>query len=244
MYDYRNILIDFFKSNEVFYNSKTIDKIISFLEEVFQFNLSVNIVGTKSKDEIFIRHIMDSLSIFSLKNYFSYNDLVNKKILDFGSGAGFPGILFAIILEDSKVFLLEKNQKKANFLIGLSKKLELNNTEILNFSAENLAKKPTFREKFDYSVARAVSNIFILLELIIPFAKIGGKIFLYKSKKVFNEILETKELINRLGAEVESVNELKVPLLEEFRVIEVLKKITKTPKKYPRDLSIIKKTIA
>ncbi|MDO8741828.1 MAG: class I SAM-dependent methyltransferase, partial [Candidatus Roizmanbacteria bacterium] len=98
-----------------------------------------------------------------------------------------------------------------------------------------------YREIFDICVGRAVSKINILLELIIPFCKINGKILLYKSRKVFLEAEENMGKLKRLGADINRIEEIKVPFLEEFRAILVLDKKTKTPDKYPRDFSIIKK---
>jgi 16S rRNA (guanine527-N7)-methyltransferase len=239
--NYYNILKNYLNEMDVNFSDEDVHKIIIFLNEIFNFNNVTNIVGSKTKDEIFHRHIMDCISIFSLKKEFNQRNLNQKTILDIGTGAGLPGILFSILLKNSKVFLLEKNHKKVKFLSDMISRIDLDNTYIINYPAEHVAKDKKYRESFDFITARAVAKINILLELIIPFSKINGKIFLYKSRKVFLEVEECNKFIKKLGCEINKIEEIKVPYLEEFRAILIMDKITKTPKIFPRDLSLIKK---
>jgi 16S rRNA (guanine527-N7)-methyltransferase len=236
-----NTLRDYLTGLEVDFDDNDILKILTLLDEIYDFNLTTNIVGSKEKNDIFFRHILDCLSIFNLKNEINQKLLSGKKILDLGTGAGLPGLLFSILLKDSQIILLEKHQKKFNFLLKMIDRLELKNTTAINTPAEYLGKDKNYREIFDISVARAVTKINILLELIIPFCKINGKIFLYKSRKVFLEAEENMGKLGRLGAGVNRIEEINLPFLEEFRAILILDKKTKTPDKYPREFSIIKK---
>jgi 16S rRNA (guanine527-N7)-methyltransferase len=236
-----NTLRNYLTEMEVDFDDNDILKILTLLDEIHNFNKTTNIIGSKEKDEIFFRHILDCLSIFNLKNEFNQEFLTGKKILDLGTGAGLPGLLFSILLDNSQIVLLEKHQKKVNFLLKMIDCLELKNTVVINTPAEYLGKDKNYREIFDICVGRAVSKINILLELIIPFCKINGKIFLYKSRKVFLEAEENIGKLEKLGADINRIEEIKVPFLEEFRAILVLDKKTKTPDKYPRDFSIIKK---
>jgi 16S rRNA (guanine527-N7)-methyltransferase len=234
-------LRNYLKEMGILFDDDSILKILTLLDEIYNFNLTTNITGSKEKDDIFFRHILDCVSIFNLKKEFNQEFLSGKNILDLGTGAGLPGLLFSILLDNTRVVLLEKHQKKVNFLLKMVDVLNLKNTTVINIPAEYLGKEKAYRETFDICVGRAVSKINILLELIIPFCKINGKIFLYKSRKVFLEAEESKGKIERLGAVVSRIAEIKVPLLEEFRAILILDKKTKTPDKYPRDFSIIKK---
>ncbi|MHB1275198.1 MAG: 16S rRNA (guanine(527)-N(7))-methyltransferase RsmG [Candidatus Humimicrobiaceae bacterium] len=242
---YDNILRNYLTEMEVSFTDNSVLKILTLLDEIYNFNITTNIVGSKQKEDIFYRHILDCISIFNLKfnlkPELKQEFLTGKKILDLGTGAGLPGLLFSILLDNTQIVLLEKQQKKANFLKSMITGLDLKNTVVLNASAEYIAKDKNYRESFDICVGRAVSKINILLELIIPFCKINGKIFLYKSKKVFLEAEENMGKLEKLGTAINRIAEVKVPFLDEFRAILILDKKTKTPDKYPRDFSIIKK---
>ena len=238
---YDNILRNYLTEMEVSFTDNSVLKILTLLDEIYNFNITTNIVGSKQKEDIFYRHILDCISIFNLKPELKQESLTGKKILDLGTGAGLPGLLFSILLDNTRIVLLEKQQKKANFLKSMVTGLDLKNTVVLNASAEYIAKDKNYRESFDICAGRAVSKINILLELIIPFCKINGKIFLYKSKKVFLEAEENMGKLEKLGTVINRIAEVKVPFLDEFRAILILDKKTKTPDKYPRDFSIIKK---
>ncbi|MHB1253041.1 MAG: 16S rRNA (guanine(527)-N(7))-methyltransferase RsmG [Candidatus Humimicrobiaceae bacterium] len=238
---YDNILRNYLTEMGVSFTANSVLKILTLLDEIYNFNITTNIVGSKQKEDIFYRHILDCISIFNLKPELKQKSLTGKKILDLGTGAGLPGLLFSILLDNTQIVLLEKQQKKANFLKSMITGLDLKNTVVLNASAEYIAKDKNYRESFDICVGRAVSKINILLELIIPFCKINGKIFLYKSKKVFLEAEENMGKLEKLGTAINRIAEVKVPFLDEFRAILILDKKTKTPDKYPRDFSIIKK---
>jgi len=226
---------------KVFFSDESVSKIMVLLDEIYNFNIITNIVGSKEKDDIFYRHIMDCISIFNLRQEFNQELLQGKKILDLGTGAGLPGLLFSILLDKTQIVLFEKQQKKINFLKGMIAQLDLRNTIVIDTPAEYAAKENNYREAFDICVGRAVAKINILLELIIPFCKINGKILLYKSRKVFLEAEENLEKLEKLGTVINRIAEIKVPFLDEFRAILILDKRTKTPEKYPRDFSIIKK---
>ncbi|MCE5329399.1 16S rRNA (guanine(527)-N(7))-methyltransferase RsmG [bacterium] len=239
--DYKEVLMQYLSEMSVCFTDEDIFKILFYLEAVYEFNKITNIVGSKEKKDIFYRHIIDCLSIFSLKEEFSRQHLFQKKILDIGSGAGLPGILLSILLKNNNICLIEKNHKKANFLSGIIKELHLPNTTVLNYPAEQLAREDNFRESFDYCIARAVTKINILLELIIPFSKINGKIFLYKSRKVFLESEKITENLRKLGSKISRIEEINIPCLDEFRAILILDKQEKTSAIFPRDMSLIKK---
>lgn len=238
---YNNILRNYLTEMEISFTDNSVLKILTLLDEIYNFNITTNIVGSKQKEDIFYRHILDCISIFNLKPELKQESLTGKKILDLGTGAGLPGLLFSILLDNTLIVLIEKQQKKSNFLKSMVTGLDLKNTVVLNAPAEHIAKDKNYRESFDICVGRAVSKINILLELIIPFCKINGKIFLYKSRKVFLEVEENMGKLEKLGTVINRIAEVKVPFLDEFRAILILDKKTKTPDKYPRDFSIIKK---
>ncbi len=221
-------------------DSSKIDKIFEYLELVYEKNKVINLIGTKEKEEIFIKHILDSLSIFNIE-LLREDKLKGKKIIDIGTGGGLPGILLAIFLPESEIYLLDKSKKKTIFLKETTKALELKNTIIITDRAEELSREAGFREKFDIVIARAVARFSILLELSVPFCNIHGKIIFYKSKKVFEEIKEHSETISKLGGEFKKLYDVEVPDLERFRTFLILNKVKRTPLKYPRNFALIKK---
>jgi 16S rRNA (guanine527-N7)-methyltransferase len=221
-------------------DSSKIDKIFEYLELVYEKNKVINLIGTKEKEEIFIKHILDPLSIFNIE-LLREDKLKGKKIIDIGTGGGLPGILLAIFLPESEIYLLDKSKKKTIFLRETTEALELKNTIIITDRAEELSRKAGFREKFDIVIARAVARFSILLELSVPFCNIHGKIIFYKSKKVFEEIKEHSETISKLGGEFKKLYDVEVPDLERFRTFLILNKVKRTPLKYPRNFALIKK---
>ncbi len=216
------------------FSSNQINLINKYIDVVYEYNKSTNLIGTKGKEDILIRHFLDSISILKYREDF-FNSKGNvRKILDVGTGAGMPGMILSIFLNDKLFYLLDKKEKKIEFLNLLSRKLKLDNVRIIKGRAEELAKESLYREKFDIVLARAVARFNILCEFIIPFCRINGKIILYKSIKVFDELNEGRKVIQRLGGRVESLREVKVPYLKEFRAFLVIKKDNESPNRYPR----------
>ena len=236
----KKALYEYLENTGIGSDSEKIEKVISYLEIVYEKNKVINLIGTKEKEDIFIKHILDSLSIFNIQ-VLRKGEHHGKKIIDIGTGGGLPGILLAIFLPESKIFLIDKSKKKTDFLRETIEVLDLKNIMVITDSAEELSRKAGFREKFDIVIARAVTKFNILLELAIPFCTINGRIIFYKSKKVFEEIKEHSEAISKLGGEFEKLYDVEVPDLEGFRTFLILKKEKRTPLKYPRNFAQIKK---
>ncbi|MBM3709187.1 MAG: 16S rRNA (guanine(527)-N(7))-methyltransferase RsmG [Actinobacteria bacterium] len=236
------LLENYLKTLKLDTSCEIINKIKSFLNLIYEKNKFLNLVGTKDKNSILIRHFFDCLSIFEFFKELSKNEFINSKILDVGTGAGLPGILLAIILKNSTIYLLEPRVKISNFLTSALKELDIKNAEIILGRAEVLSHNEFFREKFNYVTARAVADVKVLSELTIPFCKIGGSIIMYKSKKLQDEILSSGEDITVLGGSIDRIMEVEVPLLNECRVFLIIKKQNSTLYKYPRKyVKILKK---
>lgn len=215
-------------------NSQSIKKIKLFLDLIYANNKFLNLVGTKDKNSILIRHFFDCLSIFEFFKDLPVDALGGCKILDVGSGAGLPGILLAIILSNSNIYLLDSKEKFGKFLNMVIKELKIKNTNLIFGRAEVLSHNENLREKFDIVTARAVANIRILSELTIPFCRIGGTIILYKSRKLKEELPFAEKIILNLGGRVANIFDVSVPLLNEYRVLLIIKKEKTTLYKYPR----------
>jgi 16S rRNA (guanine527-N7)-methyltransferase len=240
--DNRNILTTSLDEINLNFIEADIDKIEKYMDILLEHNNQSNLVGTKLKQDILIRHIIDSLSIFKYSNYFFTPDIRNNfKILDIGTGAGLPGILISIFLKDSYVYLLDKKTKAINFIRDVVHELNLKNIYIIEGNAECLGRDSKYRENFDIVVSRAVGKFNIVCELMLPFCKIGGKVVLYKSKKIYEEIEEYKNIIPILGGKIDKIFEVKVPNLDEYRAFLSILKETNTLYKYPRNYAKILK---
>ena len=238
--EHKKVLDKYLEKMGINNDSDKSGKVFEYLELIYEKNKIVNLIGTKEKEDIFIGHILDSLSIFNIK-IFKGGELNGKRIIDIGTGGGLPGILLAIFLPRSEIVLLDKSKKKTDFLRETVKELKLKNILVITDRAEELSRKAGFREKFDIVINRAVTRFNILLELAIPFCTIHGKIIFYKSKKIFEEIKEHGEAISKLGGEFEEMYDIEVPDLEGFRTFLILKKDKRTHLKYPRNFAKIKK---
>ncbi|MBM3707165.1 MAG: 16S rRNA (guanine(527)-N(7))-methyltransferase RsmG [Actinobacteria bacterium] len=221
-----------------------IKKVKSYLKLIYDNNSYLNLVGSKDINTILTRHFFDCLSVFEFFKEIQEAELKNSRILDVGTGAGLPGILLAIFLESSNIFLLDSRKKIKIFLSRALKELNIKNVKIILGRAETLSHNENLREKFNIVVARAVASVKILSEMTIPFCKVGGRVILYKSRKLKEELMAADKIIPDLGGKVVNLIEVKVPLLDEYRVLLIIKKQRSTLYKYPRKYVKILKNIS
>lgn len=200
------------------------------------YNTHTNLVSAKDSALIWEKHFIDSVAFSHyLKNNNAY------KILDIGSGGGFPVIMEAILLPKSNVVALDSTAKKTNFLKSAAEHIGLKNFSVINDRAEDVAHRKTFRGKFDVVTARAVGNLAQISELALPFLKSGGCFIAYKSAKIQQEIEEAKNTIEILGGKIEDIFEYKLELQENFeRNLVLIRKENTSPDVYPRSFSAIK----
>ena len=161
-------------------------------------------------------------------------NLNEKKIIDVGTGAGFPGLPLAITNEKLNVTLSDSLGKRIDFLKYVVKELGLKNVDIVEGRAEDLGQNEEFREKFDFSVARAVSKLPVLLEYTLPFVKTGGFFIAYKGPDYILELEKASQALTKLGGEVFLIKNFKIKEMEIERNIIIFKKTINTPRIYPR----------
>ncbi|MCD4669738.1 MAG: 16S rRNA (guanine(527)-N(7))-methyltransferase RsmG [Actinomycetia bacterium] len=238
--DNRKLLKDSLEEMNIKAMKDQMEKLMAFQDLIFENNKKINLVGTMEREDILRRHILDSVSLLTYADRL-FEGKEDIKILDIGTGGGFPGIPLAIFLKDSKMVLLEKSGKKVDFLNKTIRELSLNNILVLPGRAEELASQKRWRGHFDIVIARAVTKFSILLELSVPFCNINGRIIFYKSRKVFEEIETRGDAIEILGGKIEELIKVKVSGLEEFRAFLIMKKERQTPSKYPRNFAHIKR---
>lgn len=214
------------------YDDETILKLDILTKLTLYANEKFNLTAIKTVEDFLEKMIFDSS--LGMKDR---DELSNKKILDFGSGAGFPGLVIAILFPASKVFLLEATTKKANHLLDVVKKLDLKNVTVVNARGEEYIAKQ--REAFDIVIARAVAPLNILIELCAPFVKIDGHFIAMKGKGGIEEFENSISAMEILGLRLEKIADEQLPFLQEERLNLVFNKNKKTPEKYPRQYSQI-----
>ncbi|WP_236785942.1 16S rRNA (guanine(527)-N(7))-methyltransferase RsmG [Anaerococcus ihuae] len=205
------------------------DKFIKYQEMLIETNKKFNLTSIDDPDQIKIKHFEDSLTI---KNY------INKgmKVLDIGSGAGFPGIPLRIE-KDFDLTLIDSVNKKVNFMNEVIEELKLDNTRAIHVRAEDYAKE--HREEFDLVISRAVANLSTLLEYSLPFLKVGGIFIAMKGPKAEEEYKDAQNALKILGGELINIDT--IDLHGNTRKNILIKKVRSTKKKYPRGKNQAKK---
>jgi len=209
-----------------------LDQLNKYYELLVEYNKVMNLTGITEKEEVYLKHFYDSLTIIKII------DLNNiDSLCDIGTGAGFPGLVLKIVFPNLKITLLDSLNKRIEFLKIVINELGLKNIEVIHTRAEEYALNN--RNKFDITTARAVAHTSILLEYAVPLTKIGGY-FIPLKANMETEINEIDNAINELNVELIKKQEFKLPIEESNRTILLFKKI-KDNKKYPRKYSEIKK---
>lgn len=203
-----------------------IEKFLRYKDLLIEKNKYVNLTAITEEREVVLKHFIDSLTINK------YLDR-NVKMIDVGTGAGFPGIPIKILREDVEVTLLDSLNKRVNFLNEVIDDLKLQKIEAIHGRAEDIAHKVEYREKFDVVTARAVANLATLSELCLPFVKQNGKFICMKGSSV-EEIDEAKKALEVLGGNIVSVDKFLLPDSDIERNIVVIEKVKSTPNKFPR----------
>lgn len=210
-------------------NDRQKQQFIDYYELLIEWNKVMNLTAITEFTEVIQKHFIDSLSIVKVLN------LTNQKLLDLGTGAGFPGIPLKIAFPDLDIVLLDSLNKRLKFLNEVIIHLGLKQIHTLHGRAEDYGKDKNYREKFDICTSRAVAKMSTLSEYCLPYVRKDGFFISYKSGNVLEELTDSSEAIKLLGAEVSTVEEFTLPGTDMDRSIVVTHKIKETPKKYPRN---------
>lgn len=215
--------------NEINVNitEKQILKFYEYMNLLLEWNEKINLTAITEQNEIILKHFVDCLTI---QKYIENNN----NIVDIGTGAGFPGIPLAIMNNKNKFVLVDSLNKRINFLNDVKEKLELENVDAIHSRAEEFCQNKMYREKFDIAVSRAVANLSVLAEYLLPAIKVGGKVICMKGSKIDEELNDAKFALKELGGNVILREEFCLPGTDMKRNIIIVKKIKETPKKYPR----------
>lgn len=207
-------------------SEKQQDEFYQYMKLLLEWNEKINLTAITEPEEILTKHFIDSISIAP---YIKPAD----KVLDIGTGAGFPGIPLQIVLPHNSFTLLDSLNKRIHFLQEVIKQLNLRQIDAIHGRAEEFCKEKA-REGYDIVVSRAVAKLNVLLEYMLPFIKLGGRCICMKALEIEEELEEAKKAIEILGGTIEKIEEITLENTDITRKIVIIKKMKETPKKYPR----------
>ena len=207
-----------------------------YMQQVLDWNEKINLTSITEREEFITKHFCDSLSVFS-----AVDIKKGAKVIDIGTGAGFPGLPMKIARPDIKLTLLDSLNKRIKFLSEVVLSSDLLCSETIHGRAEDYSKLNEYRERYDIAVSRAVANLAALTEYCLPFVKVGGYFISMKGPEYKDELEQSKNAIDILGGAVEDVVSLTLPDGSTRNIIKI-KKVKNTPSKYPRRGVKINKT--
>lgn len=217
---------------KVILNDTQLEQFDKYYEILIEKNKVMNLTAITEREDVILKHFIDSIA---LAGYYDFSNK-NIKVIDVGTGAGFPGIPLKIAFPDIDLTLYDSLNKRINFLnevintIGLDK----NTCVALHGRAEEGGRNKDMREKYDLVVSRAVANMAVLSEYCIPFVRQGGYFIPYKTGKVDEELESAKKAISILGGKIENTKKIVLPDSDIGRSFVFIRKIKPTPKTYPR----------
>lgn len=208
-------------------DEKSLERFDIYARLLVDWNEKINLTAITEPDEIVIKHFVDSLTVFS-----AIEIPQGARVIDVGTGAGFPGVVMLIARPDLDITLMDSTNKKLNVIRDILENIGLE-ANVVHKRAEEAGQSKDYREAYDFATARAVSNLRDLSEFCLPFVKVGGTFISMKSAKADEEIEEGKKAIAVLGGKI---REKKTFSLEDAgeRTVILIEKSSSTPAKYPR----------
>ncbi len=206
-----------------------------YLSILMDWNGRMNLTAVREPAAIETRHFLDSLTCAPLMG-----DLNGQRLIDVGTGAGFPGLPLKILYPDMRLTLVESVGKKTRFLQAVVGELALPDVTILQERAEALGQQRAHREKYDWAVARAVAKLPTLAEYLLPFCKVGGHMLAQKGRRAEEETAVSHHAITLLGGGAPELHP--ITLTDDGTTIILVEKVKRTPKTYPRHIGTPAKT--
>ena len=203
--------------------------LITYEKELIEWNQKFNLTAIRDVESIRTKHFLDSFSCV-----LAWKASPPARLIDVGTGAGFPGIPLKILYPNMKLTLVESVGKKAMFCQHIVSVLGLENVDVVKARAEDLGQDPKHRESYDWAIARAVAKLNVLSEYLIPFVKIGGRMLAQKGESGPAEAHSAESAMKLLGGKMEQLITVNLPGVVEDRYLVVVEKVAATPPKYPR----------
>lgn len=205
----------------------------AFSRMLLEKNQVMNLTAITDPRDVAALHLLDSLALTG------FTGLEGKKVVDVGTGAGFPGMPLAIAVPSAQVTLLDSLGKRIDFLGECCRELGVENVQCVHQRAEEFAGE--HRENFDLALSRAVAALPVLCELCLPLVKTGGEFLAMKSVDTEEEITSAKTAVKLLGGKIRYVRDYAIPTTDVVHRVVCIQKVSPTPKKYPRRFALIKK---
>lgn len=206
-------------------------KFYEYMNLLIEWNKKINLTAITEENDVILKHFVDSLTVLKyIKG--------EERIIDVGTGAGFPGIPLKIMNSHVEITLVDSLNKRVVFLNDVIDKLNLKNIKAIHGRVEEVSRNRDYRESYDVVVSRAVANMSTLSEYMLPFAKVGGRCICMKGANIQEELQDSKKAIRELGGEIEVIDNFKLPESEYERNNIVISKVLHTKDKYPRKAGI------
>ncbi len=215
---------------------KQYEQFIKYMRLVQEWNEKINLTAITEDEEFVKKHFIDCIKAFKSEAIKNANT-----IIDVGTGAGFPGVPIAILHNNAKITLLDSLNKRINFLNTVVRELGLNNVTTIHSRAEDGARKPELREKFDVATSRAVANMAVLSEFCMPYVKKSGHFVALKGPSIDEELKNGTNAIKILGGELKNIIEVSIEDTDlRHNIVEIIK-VNNCPKAYPRKAGTVNK---
>ncbi len=214
-------------------NLQQIRSLEIYAQELVEWNERYSLTAIDDPVKVRVKHFLDSLSAFM-----AMRNTPVERVIDIGTGAGFPGLPLKILCPQIKLTLVESVAKKVHFCEHIVEKLALEDVEIVRERAEVLGKDERYREKYDWAVARAVALMPILMEFLLPLVRVGGRVLAMKGESAPAETHTADRAIGMLGGNLQHLIPVTLPGVVEQRYLVVVDKVATTPDKYPRRVGI------
>lgn len=227
------MLKDRLEALDIVLDQEQIDQFDEYYEILVEWNKVMNLTGITEYQEVVEKHFLDSLSIVKVMDMDQA-----ERVIDIGTGAGFPGIPLKIAFPKLDIVLLDSLNKRIRFLDHVIEELGLEGIRTIHGRAEDFARDGKYRERFDLCVSRAVANLSSLSEYCLPYVKVGGRFVSYKSGDIEEEVNDASKAIALLGGKKERIEKFQLPDTDIQRSFVVIGKTKNTQKRYPRKVGI------
>ncbi len=250
--EFQNLMTEGLKDFALHLSHHQTEQFYQYYELLVEWNKVMNLTAITELDQVVTKHFVDSLSLVKAVDGLGITDEKNReavdhsmrdmdgvcnrsiRMLDLGTGAGFPGVPLKIAFPWLQITLADSLNKRIKFLDEVIQRLGLSDIEAVHGRAEDMGKDKTYRESYDYCVSRAVANLSTLSEYCLPFVKVGGAFIPYKSGTIEEELNQAKGALKLLGGKTEKVVSFQLPGTDAERSLIVIRKLEKTSPKYPR----------
>jgi len=231
----RSVLISGLQALNLEPSPETIAGLLAHLDLVIEWNQRFNLTAIKDPREMIVKHLIDSASLVAI-----LGDIPVGRVLDVGSGAGYPGVVVRCFLPHAHLVLLESLSKRCKFLEQVGETIMplletgLDGFEVIWGRAEDYGQRPEYRESFDLVTARAVAELRVLAEYCLPFCRVGGRFIAMKGPAADEEVSRAQRAIALLGGKVDKIVRTHLPDGAGERSMVVVQKVKRTPREYPR----------